>query len=252
MRKGSRHSDKTLRKISESHKGIAPWNKGLKRETLPPNVFRKGNVPWNKGLKGCSWNTGMKMPPLSDETKRKISESLKGHPSWSKGKKNIGVSAARKGQIPWNKDKTCPSIGAGKRGKLAHRIGELAPNWRGGTSFEPYCPKFNNEFKERVRAFFNYTCPECGSPQNGQRLRVHHIHYNKDACCSESVSPLFIALCGSCHSRTNGNRSYWQQHFTEMIMRWYGGRCYLTKEEMRFTGVRGPEVWDRTMRTAPS
>ena len=33
-------------------------------------------------------------------------------------------------------------------------------NWIGGISFDRYCIKFNNNFKERVRSFFNYTCVE--------------------------------------------------------------------------------------------
>ena len=41
--------------------------------------------------------------------------------------------------------------------------GPNSPRWKGGISFEPYCEKFNEEFKERVRAFFGYRCqyPGC-------------------------------------------------------------------------------------------
>src|SRR5208337_386546 len=35
--------------------------------------------------------------------------------------------------------------------KSKNLIGEKSPGWKGGISFEPYCIKFNKEFKERVR-----------------------------------------------------------------------------------------------------
>lgn len=110
--------------------------------------------------------------------------------------------------------------------------GERHPQWRGGVSFEPYCPKFNNEFKERVRAFFGYRCAKCGKTQeeSGRALYVHHVTYNKDTCCDASI-PLFVPLCIGCHTQTNHNREYWQLHFTELIYLQYGGKCYYSQDE---------------------
>ena len=97
-----------------------------------------------------------------------------------------------------------------------------------------YCPKFNNKFKERVRAFFGYTCQKCGHIwQPGERrLAVHHVNYRKDSCCNENVRSLFIPICSDgCHSETNANREYWEKHFTEIIDKEFAGKCYFTKEE---------------------
>jgi hypothetical protein len=111
-------------------------------------------------------------------------------------------------------------------------MGSGAPNWQGGISFEPYCPKFNKEFRERVRAFFGRRCLECGNIEKKTRHCVHHVNYKKEACCDDSI-PLFVILCQSCHAKTShNNRDHWQQHFTEIINRDYGGKCYFTKEEM--------------------
>ena len=110
--------------------------------------------------------------------------------------------------------------------------GENHPNWQGGISFEPYCPKFNKEFKERVRAFFNYRCVECGKTQEeeGRALCCHHVNYNKKTCCDNTI-PLFVPLCDTCHKRTNRHRDYWQLHFTELIYLQHGGKCYYSQEE---------------------
>ena len=76
--------------------------------------FIKGNPPWNKGLKG---------KPLSDETKKKLSDIKKGKPPNNKGKhykmkKGVvrirnphreetkqKISNSKKGCVPWIKDK---------------------------------------------------------------------------------------------------------------------------------------------------
>ena len=109
-------------------------------------------------------------------------------------------------------------------------IGENHPGWLGGISFEPYCPKFNKEFKERVRKYFNYTCPQCGRSQeeNGKALHIHHVNYNKNTCCDKSI-PLFVPLCDHCHGKSGHNRTFWEYWFTMMIDRLYNGQCYLPK-----------------------
>ena len=90
MLKGSKHSEKVKRKISEAQKGRrrspkTEFKKGhkinLKREysedwrkKVSKGWFKKGHIPWIKGRK------------MSIESKIKLSESLKGHIPWNKGK----------------------------------------------------------------------------------------------------------------------------------------------------------------------
>lgn len=110
------------------------------------------------------------------------------------------------------------------------RRGEKNGRWLGGVSFEPYCPKFTNEFKERVRTFFNHTCQVCMDVwQPGEtKLSVHHVNYNKKSCCDDT-KPLFVPVCVKCHSKTNTHREYWDEIFTNMIMIEHNGECYLPK-----------------------
>jgi DNA primase catalytic subunit len=201
---------------------------------------------------------------LSEEHKKKISVGLTGnqHPEGVKQK----ISETMKGRpCPWydkvraakkahpikgpehhsfgkvRSDETKEKLRLANLGKThsAETIKKMCemrkldkhPNWMGGKSFEPYCPKFNDEFKERVRAYFDYTCPECLTHQNGTALHVHHINFNKMSCCDDTL-PLFIPLCTPCHTKTNFNREYWEQYFTDMIDGYYQGKCYFSKEEM--------------------
>ena len=94
-------------------------------------------------------------------------------------------------------------------------VGENANAWKGGLSYEPYCIKFNNKFKESIRRRDDYICQLCGHEQllGGIKLSVHHIHYDKENCY-----PDVVALCNSCNSRVNGNRDYWEQYFEDLLI----------------------------------
>jgi len=107
-------------------------------------------------------------------------------------------------------------------------LGERSPKWMGGISFEPYCPKFNKSFKGRVREFFGRVCFNCGKSEkdNIKKLSVHHVNYEKMVCCND-VKPLFVSLCASCHAKTNHNREYWEEKFTNDLIEKHNGECYL-------------------------
>jgi len=137
------------------------------------------------------------------------------HPSWKGGKietvcttceKKISVIPAVYKEGRNFCSKKCPNIFHSKES-----AGAKNPNWRGGTSFEPYCPKFNEAFKESVREKFGRVCFLCptSEEENGKKLSVHHVDYNKDCLCGDTKCE-FVPLCLSCHSKTNYNRDYWE------------------------------------------
>lgn len=108
--------------------------------------------------------------------------------------------------------------------------------WYGAVKYydgPQYCEKWTAELRERVRAYFGYVCLECGKTQkdNGKKLAVHHVWYNKKACCDDSPRSL-VSLCSSCHMKTNNKLEYWSKHFQDIIDTEYDGRCWFTREEM--------------------
>lgn len=86
--------------------------------------------------------------------------------------------------------------------------GENSPLWKGGLSFDPYCPKFNESLKEIIRERDNRTCQLCNTKENGKKLCVHHIHYDKENC-----APDLISLCTRCSTKVNFNRDYYETLF---------------------------------------
>jgi hypothetical protein len=110
--------------------------------------------------------------------------------------------------------------------------GKNSATWKGGISFEPYCPKFNNKLKERIRAFFEYRCIACGKHENElkRKLYCHHVEYNKQACCDGK--PIhFAAMCSKHHAMTNHYREQWETMIHRIIDEIYNGKSYYTEEE---------------------
>ena len=98
--------------------------------------------------------------------------------------------------------------------------GENSPNWQGGISFEPYCPKFNEQFKESIREKFGRKCFLCSKDENDnncKKLSVHHVQYNKNCGCDDSLKCDYVPLCMSCHMKTNHNRDYYERSIIEKL-----------------------------------
>lgn len=263
-------SEETRKKISDATRGEnnPMWGKHHSKEARekisaakigkPPEPFTKehcekiGNAHRGKVV---SEETKQKLreinigKSISEETRLKISIANKGKIVSEETKKKLRgkicseetrlkLSIANKGRIISDESKRKQSITrtgkkASEETKLKMRESrklEGNSRWLGGVSFKPYCIKFNDKFKERVRAFFNYTCVECGIKQTTKKLDVHHVNFDKNTCCNNST-PLFVSLCRTCHMKTNKNREFWEQHFTELINSKYNGCCYISNPE---------------------
>lgn len=100
-----------------------------------------------------------------------------------------------------------------------YQRGENSPHWQGGISFEPYCHKFNEQFKEYIRDKFGRVCFLCDKTEkeNGKKLSVHHVNYNKNCGCDEDETCQFVPLCVKCNNKVNKNRKEWEAKINAML-----------------------------------
>jgi hypothetical protein len=268
VRFGTHHTEETKKKISKANSGENSPNFG---KHLPEETRKKISES-NKG-RVCSLETRKKISDsnkgkeLSLETRAKLSEANKGENSPNFGKRGelsprygkplspetrTKISIANKGktQSCETRDKISKShkgithsketkiklsiINSGEGNPNFGKTGENSPHWKGGISFEPYCPKWTRDLKRRIRAFFDHRCILCGktTEKNGQDLSCHHVEYNKNACC-DGKPVQFAALCRSCHSKTGFKRANWEFMIHRIIDEIYNNRSYFTKEEWK-------------------
>lgn len=157
----------------------------------------------------------------TEEHKAKLSEAKKGdkHPGWNGGPiKCICAFCGKEFEVEQNRIERGYGKYCSKACVAKGRIGDKAANWQGGISFEPYCVKFNEAYKNNIRNFFSDECFLCGKSkvENGKKLSVHHINYNKNCGCDGSKC-ICVPLCYKCHSKTNANRDFWQALIMEML-----------------------------------
>jgi len=172
--------------------------------------------------------TGKKRPPFSEEWKQKIASAglnrkasketnAKRSASLKKyfGKEEVRHGLSERAKKQWKSPEFRASM-TGKNNPM-HRpevrakvTGENCWLWKGGLSSEPYCHRFNEGLRERIRGDFGRTCYICAKSEeaNGEHLAVHHVDYQKSQGCKGQKWSL-IPLCHACHNRTNHNRWHW-------------------------------------------
>lgn len=100
----------------------------------------KGNIPWNKGIE---WRPRKKRGPFSEEHKKKL-------------------SLAHKGKVTWNK---------GISGSKSH-------SWKGGKTGLTERIRISSDYKKWRADVFRrdgWTCQTCGLRGHGNDIEAHHI-----------------------------------------------------------------------------
>ncbi len=213
---GKRHSKEARRKMSLSRMGD---NNPMKRPEVRAKFIGENN------------------PAKRPEVGKKISEALSGRNHYSWIEREIRECACGCGEvfeckinserrfINYHSQRVNNSM-SGKCWTKGHieqmskmMSGEGNPNWNGGISKLGYPFDFNDELKELIRKRDNYVCQLCRKTQkqNGRKLDVHHIDYNK-----ENLNPgNLTALCRGCNAKVTANRKYWAKFF-KLKLKLYG------------------------------
>ena len=188
---GKKHSKETREKMSKSRIGKHPTEETRKKKSESmkgennPNYGKHWSEEIRKKMSEAQMGIG-KGKILSEEHKRKISESHKGFKHTKESIKKMSES---------------------KKGK---RMGKESSNWRGGISKLPYAFNFNEKLKKRIKKRDSYKCQICETLDD---LSIHHVNYDK----MNSDWNNLVTLCNSCHSKTNHKRDYWQKELSSMI-----------------------------------
>lgn len=194
------------------------WNKGIK--FTHRGSFKKGN---RYGQYKKTWNKGKH---LSEETKKKISESNKGHVGYTKGrplskehKEKLRIAGTGRHPTEETRRKLSLSLTGRKfseetKKKMGDaKRGEKSPNWKGGIQENPYSVDWTKTLRRSIRERDKYICQICSEPQMDITHSVHHIDYDKTNCNPNNL----ITLCHSCHIKTNFEREKWIINFTTMM-----------------------------------
>lgn len=210
-------SEKTRQKMRDAWKTRPPVSEETKQKM---SLAGKNKTPPSDETRHRLSEAGKKRAPPSQETKNKISESLK--------------------QLPPITEETRERLSKVQTGRkhspetIKKMSKENCHLWKGGISFEPYCPKFNNDLRRRIRAFFEHQCIICGKHENecNRKHCCHHVEYNKEACC-DGKPVHFAAICIKHHAITNSDRERWEAIIHRIIDEIYEGKSYYTQEEYK-------------------
>jgi hypothetical protein len=257
-KKGTHHSEETKAKIRDAHLGLKHTEetktiiKMKRANQICSEETRKKMSESHKGTRNHNYGK-----PLSKERREYLSQINSGHnnPAYGTeghmaGKHHSIETKERMRELQLIIQNT-PEV---KKHKSEMLSGEKNPNWNGGP--KDYCVKFKyGTFRNRCRAYFDNVCVLCGQPAGDETLDVHHVYYNKKACCEVSedgkyYSDLgikgapktfeiigdpnkFVPLHHKCHSLTTPKpvREHYARHFEKVINEQYEGKCYYTEEE---------------------
>jgi 5-methylcytosine-specific restriction endonuclease McrA len=153
----------------------------------------------------------------SKEAIKKMSEVKKGKKKSARTKRRM--SKAQKGRVVSKETrlrmkKAWKGVPKGKeqvRKMREMKKGSRNPNWQNGISFLPYPTDWVDSLKESIRERDWYICQMCGVHQEELSKKLDVHHIDYD---KENLAlENLISLCRGCHMKTNYNRDEWQRYF---------------------------------------
>ncbi len=203
---GKTHTPEARLKISKTHKGRKIPQEQLKKRSISlkgipkSDEFRKHLSFLFKGRK------------YSEDSIKRMSESKKGNKNPMFGKSTSDETKNLLRECNLGRKHTAESRKKMSVAKKDVFLGENNPNWQGGRSFDPYCSKFNDNLRGKIRTRDNHTCQLCNEKENGKTLSVHHVNHDRENC-----EPYLISLCRRCHGKVNRNKGYYEPFFMYIL-----------------------------------
>lgn len=204
------------RSLSDEHKkklsviGRLRTQSPQTREKISASKRGKKRAPFSEEWKRKIGQAGIGRIK-TDETRVKLSQSSKRYYQDEKNRQKQSERTKAQWKNPTYRERMSGKNNCMSRPEVRAKVsGKKCWLWKGGVSYEPYCNKFKESLKEEIRAKFGRKCFLCDLPEseNGERLSVHHVDYNKSQGCSGLKWGL-IALCHDCHTRTSRRRWYY-------------------------------------------
>jgi hypothetical protein len=97
---------------------------------------------------------------------------------------------------------------------ILNKTGDKCYNWQGGITKHPYCDVWRDkEYKESIKERDGYKCKNPDCKQDGNKLVIHHIDYDKKNCHPSNL----ITLCNSCNIRANSKRELHSKIYKNII-----------------------------------
>lgn len=188
---GKAKSESHKENISKAKQGITPQN----LEILKASRIGKENSDYQK-QRASEANTG----PVRSEESKELNRIA-----------HIGVFPS---------EETRKKISENRTGLYC---GEENHMWKGGTSFLPYCYKFNERRKIAVRKFFGDKCLTCSKEHSENivgdivcELSVHHVDHDKEQGCNGKPFNL-VPLCHECHNKELSDIKGFQKYINKTL-----------------------------------
>jgi len=212
--------------LIETKKKRSPWNKG--KTGVYSEETKEKISETLKGNKNALGNRSWTGKHRSEETKRKISEARKGQISWIKGKHHS--EETRKKISEALKGKHYPKVSEAKKGSknpMYGRRGDKSTNWKGGVTPQYLQIRHTLEmqlWRQAVLERDNFTCQKCG--QCGGKLEAHHINNFAEHPELRTSIENGITLCRKCHREFHkkyGKTNNTKEQLEEFLNTYGGG-----------------------------
>jgi hypothetical protein len=174
--------------------------------TKPGNKYIRGHQCIGKTGK-VSWSKGLTKE--TDPRLAQMSEDMKGKPGHPMPQEAIEIIRAKVTEI-WKQPGYRENISQSISG-INHPFYRNRPGLTPDDFSRDYPLSWTDQFKEAVRERDGHKCKVCSKTEeeNGTRLDVHHIDYDR-----ENLDPNnLVSLCKSCHGKTVTHREKWTSFF---------------------------------------